>query len=175
MTTPVGSGIFLLPNAKSLKIHDNHQLSSSHHRVFFRMTFKLSPVLKEDIPAIVDLLYDTFNSPNILKIFPNLPAVRKWWADCLYRCLEEEDQHVAMMVMVEETSDGKRKIGAFAKWSVEQGRRECTHWSERWRVELPEEMSKEFVDAYYKVVEEQQAADMGQRRHWCKIFPPATL
>lgn len=135
---------------------------------FPKMTFKISPALKEDVPAILDLLYDTFKAPYILEAFPNTPVVRRWWADCLYRSLEEEDQNVQMMVMVEETPDGKRKIGAFSKWSVEQGGRERTHWSERWCVELPDEMSKELVDGYYQGVEEQQARDMGQRRHWCK-------
>lgn len=98
-----------------------------------------------------------------------MPAGREYLTECYTRSIEENQ--VVVMVMTEETEGGKRRVGAFAKLSLEKGGQLPTDWSARWRAELPESLPTEFLEALWAPITRQRVAVMGERAHRCKNPP----
>ena len=130
------------------------------------MALTLSRAVPQDIPGIVDVWFDAFYRTDI-GLFPDTPAVRAWMSDAFARSMSEEKQHTTFMVMTEEQPDEKRKIASWSKWVVEE-EGGPSDWRSRWGNEMAEGMIEEKVDAFFKAMEQQHCATMGDWKHFCK-------
>lgn len=128
------------------------------------MTFTLSPATPADIPGILDVWYAAYSSSTKIQTM-NTPAVRAYLAECYARSIEEEQD--AVMVMTEETEGAKRRVGAFAKLSLEKGGQPLADWRARWRAELPESLPAEVLEAFWAPISRQRVVVMGERAHMC--------
>jgi len=74
----------------------------------------------EDAQAITSVWYTVFYIPFILKMFPDTPAVRKWWDD--HNQDDIENKPAAKYLIVKDISrEGNGKVVGYAKWWVPIG------------------------------------------------------
>jgi GNAT superfamily N-acetyltransferase len=82
------------------------------------MSFRLVRAQKADIPQLVDLYFETFKSPVVLRVKPDVPPVRDWFKKRLESDIEEP--HVRIYMVVEDQSESEQasdNVIAFGKWS----------------------------------------------------------
>ncbi|KAF4611349.1 hypothetical protein G7Y89_g15664 [Cudoniella acicularis] len=127
------------------------------------MTFTLSPATPADIPGILDVYFAAYGDSETLQTLKHTPGVREYFIECYTRSIEERQDVV--MVMTEETEPGKRKVGAFAKVSLEKGGQPPTDWRARWRAGLPESLPAEFLEEFWAAISRQRVVVMGERKH----------
>jgi len=82
------------------------------------MPLRLSKAEKADIPELVDVYFNTFKSPLVLALKPNVPPVREWYKKNLESDIEKP--HVRIYKVVDgqaESVPESNEIIAFAKWT----------------------------------------------------------
>jgi len=150
--------IIILSRPYSLALNASHTATT--------MTFTLSPATPADVPGILDVWFAANGESERVQSYKNSPEVCKYLTEC-YTLSIEEDQDV-VVVMTEETKVGKRRVGAFAKVSLEKGGQPPSDYKARWRAKLPEVASTESVEAIMAPIARQRAVIMGERAHRCK-------
>ena len=129
-------------------------------------TLQLEPCTIEDIAALTDLWFAAFTDPELCRLFPDTPLVRKW--------LEEANRHDFLnkpfqrYLKVVDTqlldAHGRPRLAAYAKWDLsmpeERGRR-YPPWHE--------EMPGKACDEYFRKEEENRRRVMGDRKHFCTL------
>ncbi|OGM51085.1 hypothetical protein ABOM_000373 [Aspergillus bombycis] len=76
---------------------------------------RLEHATLEDIPELIDVWYNAFNTPEMLAIWPNTPGVRQWWDEANRHDMLHKPQEKYLKVV--DTRNGR--IAAYAKWSLE--------------------------------------------------------
>ena len=118
-----------------------------------------------DIPQLADLYFDTFKSPLVLKIKPDVPPVREWYRKSLENDIKKP--HVRIYKVVEcqaESGQASDKIIAFAKWSsphTEPPQESPTDWPADGDAALFEEVVGKATEKKKKI--------MGEDDFWCKF------
>jgi GNAT superfamily N-acetyltransferase len=130
------------------------------------MTFTLSSATPADVPGILDVWIAANSDSQSMQTFVNMLGFREYITECYTHSIEENQDGV--MVMTEESEKGQRRVGAFAKMSLEKGGQPPTDWRDRWKAELPESMSTESMEAFWKPLARQRLVVMGERPHLCK-------
>ncbi|KNG90543.1 hypothetical protein ANOM_001504 [Aspergillus nomiae NRRL 13137] len=101
---------------------------------------RLEHATLEDVPELIDVWYDAFNTPEMLAIWPNTPGVRQWWDqanrhDMLHKPLEK-------YLKVVDTRNGR--IAAYAKWSLQTAEERGPRFP-AWHPEMNPERNDAFV------------------------------
>jgi len=123
---------------------------------------------KEDIPQIVDLYFDTFKSPLVLRLKPNIPPVREWYQKSLERDVEKPYIRIYKVVEVQaDALEATDEIIAFAKWSSPH-----TEPPQENPVKLPVEGDVALFEDVLGKAEEKGKKIMGEEEHWCKLLEP---
>jgi hypothetical protein len=120
---------------------------------------------KADIPRLVDLYFNTFKSPLVLKVKPDVPPVRDWYKKSLESDIEKPHTRVYKVVEGQaESAQASDEIIAFAKWSsphTEPPQEKPTDWP----VDGDAVLLKEVID---KATEKKKKI-MGKEEYWCKL------
>jgi hypothetical protein len=128
-------------------------------------TLRIEKVVQKDIPTLTEIWFAAFTDPEIRRIWPDTPAVRKWWTDANHHDLLHKPFQHYVKVVDPETRDirGEPRIAAFAKWDTsmpkERGRR-YPPWTE--------DQSKQICDEFIDKEERERLRVMGNDRHYCK-------
>ncbi len=125
---------------------------------------KLELATLEDVPALTDLWFAAFTDPDMRRLWPDTPGVRKWWDDANRNdMLNKPFQRYIKVVDPESTDDqGRARIAAFAKWDLamphERGRRYPP-----WHDDMPAHV----CDAFFQKEECERQRVMGDKKHYC--------
>ncbi|KAE8333724.1 acyl-CoA N-acyltransferase [Aspergillus sergii] len=76
---------------------------------------KLEHATLEDIPELIEVWYNAFDTPEMLAIWPNTPGVRQWWDQANRHDMLHKPREKYLKVV--DTRNGR--IAAYAKWSLE--------------------------------------------------------
>ncbi|EAU29938.1 predicted protein [Aspergillus terreus NIH2624] len=76
-------------------------------------SLQVQPVTPEDIPALVDLVMDSFNTPYDRLMFPDTPGIRAWW-DRVHRDDLQHKPALKYVKVVDTNIPGA--ILSYAKW-----------------------------------------------------------
>jgi hypothetical protein len=127
----------------------------------------LSEATQADLLGINDIFYEGFQDPFILRMFPNTPGIREWWAeangnDMLNRAADR------YLVMKDMAAD-ERFVG-YAKWQCPTG----DHRSEEeffprfppWHSDSDAEFNDRFFDAI-KSARLNYYEEKGEKQHYC--------
>ena len=121
---------------------------------------------RADIPQLVDLYFNTFKSPLVLRVKPDVPPVREWYKKSLESDIEKP--HTRIYKVVEGRSEPMQSLDeiiAFAKWSspyTEPPQEKPTEWPVDGDVALFEDVSGKAAEKKKKI--------MGEEEHWCKFL-----
>lgn len=130
-------------------------------------TLKVEKVVLDDIPTLTEVWFAAFAStePDIRRVWPDTPTVRKWWTDANHHDLVHKPFQHYVKVVDPETRDvrGQPRIAAFAKWDTsmpqERGRR-YPPWTE--------DQPDQFCDEFIAKEERERLRVMGAEKHYCK-------
>ncbi|KAF2500131.1 acyl-CoA N-acyltransferase [Lophium mytilinum] len=82
------------------------------------MSLRLERADKADIPKLVDLYFETFKSPLVLRVKPDVPPVREWYKKSLESDIEKPYSRIYKVVEGQaEPEQASDEIIAFGKWS----------------------------------------------------------
>ena len=123
------------------------------------MTYQLMRASKTDVPQLVDVYFNTFESPIVKLLKPNVPSTREWFRKSLERDMEKSHVHVYIVV---NNVDDKREIVAFAKWMSPTLLTEADVPNE-WPPEGDPALFRELIS---KVMRKMQEI-MGDQQFWC--------
>lgn len=135
------------------------------------MTFTISRATLDDIPGMIDVWYHAFNTPDMLKVFPDSETGREWAAASLAKGMCERHQNTVYMVMKEgaDTNGSKGRVVSFSRWIIHPIGA-IPEWNKRWLSTLPIDMSEEIVgDGFFHPMARQHTALMNNRPHYCMI------
>jgi hypothetical protein len=130
-------------------------------------TLKLEPLTIEDNSALTELWFAAFSDPDLQRVFPNTPGVRKWMEDAnAHDILNKPFQrYIKVIDTASKDADGRPRIAAYAKWDLsmpeERGRRYPP-----WHEEMPGEM----CEAFFMKEEANRKRVMGDTKHFCTDF-----
>jgi hypothetical protein len=128
-------------------------------------TLKVEKVVLDDIPTLTEVWFAAFTDPEIRRIWPDTPAVRKWWTDTNHHDLLHKPFQHYIKVVDPETLDakGRPRIAAFAKWDTsmprERGRR-YPPWTK--------DQAGKTCDEFIAKEEKERLRVMGDERHYCE-------
>ncbi|KAF2684146.1 acyl-CoA N-acyltransferase [Lentithecium fluviatile CBS 122367] len=126
------------------------------------MPLRLARAEAADIPQLVDLYFNTFKSPIVLRVKPNVPPVREWYKKSLENDIEKPYTRLYKVVEGQaESAQVSDEIIAFAKWSsphTEPQSGKPAQWPEDGDVAL-------FKEAVGKATEKKKNI-MGEKEHW---------
>lgn len=127
------------------------------------MSLRLVRAKKEDIPQLVDLYFNTFKSPLVLRAKPNIPQVREWYTKNLESDIEKP--HMRIYKLVEnQPESGSESIIAFGKWSSPH-----KESPEEKAFEYPEGAEPALWEEVIGKVTEKKKQIMGDEEFWCKL------
>jgi len=132
------------------------------------MPLSLVRAEKADIPQLVDLYFETFKSPLVLRLKPDVPPVREWYRKNLESDFEKP--YIRIYKVVEspaESVQGSEEIIAFGKWSsphMEPPQVKSTEWPVDGDPALFEEVIGKVMDKKKEI--------MGEGEYWCKLSDP---
>ncbi|KAF2457348.1 acyl-CoA N-acyltransferase [Lineolata rhizophorae] len=126
------------------------------------MSLQLARAEKADIPQLVDLYFNTFKSPLVLRVKPDVPPVREWYKKSLESDIEKPYTRIYKVVEGQAGSvQASVEIIAFAKWSsphTEPPQEKFTEWPVDGDVALFEEVTGKATEKKEKI--------MGQEEYW---------
>lgn len=120
---------------------------------------------KDDIPAIVNLYFTTFESPIVLKLKPNVPSVREWFQKSLQNDMAKPYTHAYKVVDNHSDSDATPvKMIAFAKWTSPH-----PETNDKMPHDLPADGDAALFEQVIGKATEQKKQILGDEEHWCKF------
>lgn len=118
----------------------------------------------QDVPELVKLWYQAFESPAIRAIWPDTPGVRQWWdATIRHDMLNKPREKYLKVIDTARRGD----IVAWARWSLQTA-------EERGSRYLPwhQDMDAGHNNTYFQDLETSRARLVGGgRNNFCKVFP----
>ncbi|KAF9880842.1 hypothetical protein CkaCkLH20_01884 [Colletotrichum karsti] len=128
---------------------------------------RLEMVTMEDIPTLTEVWFAAFTDPELRRLWPDTPGVRKWWDDANRHDLLDKPFQRYIKVVDPDTLDtnGRSRIAAYAKWDLsmpeDRGRR-YPPWHE--------DMPGEVCDVFFAREENERRRVMGNEKHYCATF-----
>ena len=141
---------------------------------FLAMPLNVLPATQTDVPQIVNIYFNTFQSPIVKKLKPNVPANRDWLLQKLSRDFEKPWTRFWKVVEGNEgESDGgpKNEIIAFAVGSAPHAKAEEEKWKEGKEEEQecpPDSDEAMFGTLFEKVAKEKKKVLGEEEQYWCK-------
>ncbi|KAF4629602.1 hypothetical protein G7Y89_g8538 [Cudoniella acicularis] len=87
-------------------------------------TLHLTPLTTtDDIPHLTPLWYTCFSTPFLARLFPNTPALYKWWERA--NTLDHSSSTHVYLVVKDISPEGQNRIVGYAKWSLFREGVEC--------------------------------------------------
>jgi len=129
---------------------------------------KIRPATKDDIPAMNDVYFHSFNAPFWQYITPDNAANRAWFEESWAMSL---DNPTDRNFVVEDTAKGDR-IVAFSRWMVPQ---DDGNQERKGPEPLHDQWDMEVMGAFFGGMASNRREMMGKRPHWCSCFRPACL
>ncbi|KAE8349834.1 acyl-CoA N-acyltransferase [Aspergillus coremiiformis] len=102
---------------------------------------RLELATTEDIPEIIDLWYNAFNTPSILAMWPDTPGVRQWWDKANRDAMLYQPQEKYLKVV--DTNTGR--IAAYARWSLQSAEDRGPRFPP-WHSDMDPHRNTEFLD-----------------------------
>lgn len=130
------------------------------------MPLHLMRAEEADISQLVDLYFDTFKSPLVLRLKPDITPVREWYKKTLESDIRKP--HIQIYKVVEaqaETVQATDEVIAFAKWSSPH-----TEPPQENPTKLPVEGDVTLFQEVISKVREKRMKIMGKEMHWCKLL-----
>ncbi|KAJ5219709.1 hypothetical protein N7468_008913 [Penicillium chermesinum] len=126
--------------------------------------FKLEPLTVEDIPALTELWFAAFSSPQLRTAFPDTPGVRAWIAQNNLDSLQNRPFQKYIKVIDPATLDanGRPRLVAYAKWDLATQEERGDRFS-AWAPEMP----REILDPWFQAKEAMRRRLMQERKHVC--------
>lgn len=118
----------------------------------------------EDVPAIVEVWYASFNDPEKRVIWPDTPEVREWWHQTVRNAMLNKTFQRYIKVIDLQSADvhGRARIVAYAVWDLsmpeERGPR-FPPWHDQ--------SLKKLLDPRLERVESERFRVMGGQKHYC--------
>ncbi|EWC46358.1 hypothetical protein DRE_04301 [Drechslerella stenobrocha 248] len=108
----------------------------------------------DDISTIVSIWYKAFCSPDMRRMFPDTPGVRKWWDETIRMDLLEKPQQMYLKVMAED------EIVGYAKWDL------CTT-VDRYLPWHPD-MDQDACNSLTTFTKKERDRVVGNKRYYCR-------
>ncbi|KAI8299840.1 hypothetical protein K4K59_001933 [Colletotrichum sp. SAR11_240] len=124
---------------------------------------RLEPATVEDVPALTEIWFAAFTDPELRRLWPDTPGVRKWWDDANHHDILNKPFQRYMKVIDPENLDanGRPRIAAYAKWDLsmpeDRGRR-YPPWAD--------DMPGEVCDVFFQREENERRRVMGNETHY---------
>ncbi|KAJ5115399.1 hypothetical protein NUU61_001158 [Penicillium alfredii] len=124
---------------------------------------RLETVTLDDVPAMTEVWFAAFTDPDLRRLWPDTPGVRKWWDDANHHDLLNKPFQRYVKIIDPESTDahGRARIAAYAKWDLampeERGRR-YPPWNE--------DMPGEECDTFFAREESERRRVMGDQKHY---------
>ncbi|KAF2006336.1 acyl-CoA N-acyltransferase [Amniculicola lignicola CBS 123094] len=118
------------------------------------MPFRLLPADMIDIPSLVDVYFETFKSPLVMRVKPDVPPVRDWYQKSLENDFKKPNVRIYKVV-------DNGEIIAFAKWTsphTEPSLEKPNEWPVEGDVALFEEAAGKALAKRKQI--------MGEEEHW---------
>jgi hypothetical protein len=130
------------------------------------MPFVIQPLLAADVPACVQMYFDSFQNSHSLVCWPRVPAIRAFWENMFYDEMKDPKSHFLKAVDID-----SGEMAAFCKW-VEPKPGVFPDLSlPTW----PEEADVSLCDKTFGAWAAQHRELMQDRGHWCKsTFVPVS-
>ena len=123
------------------------------------MPFAIQPLLATDVPACVQLYFDSFQNSHSLVCWPRVPAIRAFWGAMFYDEMKDPKSHFLKVVDVD--SD---EMAAFCKWvSPKPG-----VFPDLSLPEWPKESDVNLCNETFGAWAAQHRELMQDRGHWCR-------
>ncbi|KAM0346228.1 hypothetical protein ACHAPU_005653 [Fusarium lateritium] len=128
-----------------------------------RKTLELSEVTLEDVPGLTQTWFAAFTDPGIRRIWPDTPAVRRWWDDANRHDLTHKPFQRYIKIVDPDSQDdlGRPHVAAFAKWDTsmpqERGRR-YPPWTD--------DQPRQTCDDFIAKEENERLRVMGDQKHY---------
>lgn len=122
------------------------------------MPFTVRRLLAEDVPACVQMYFDSFQNSHSLACWPRVPAIRAFWEAMFIDEMEEEASHFLKAV---DTESGE--LAAFCKW-VEP---KPDVFPDTSLPEWPKESNVDLCNETFGMWAKQHRELMQDRGHWC--------
>jgi hypothetical protein len=143
----------LLPSTQ----HPNHFFSKTLQRPAV-MPFTVQRLLAEDVPACVQMYFDSFQNSHSLACWPRVPAIRAFWEAMFIDEMEETASHFIKAV---DSETGE--LAAFCKW-VEP---KPGVFPDTSLPEWPKESNVDLCNETFGMWAKQHRELMQDRGHWC--------
>ncbi|KAL1886154.1 hypothetical protein Plec18167_000083 [Paecilomyces lecythidis] len=126
------------------------------------MPLRVMRAERADIPQLVSIYFDTFKSPLVLRVKPDVPLTREWYKKVMENDFEKPYSRIYKVIESEAQSvQISHKIIAFAKWSAPH-----TELSEEKPVALPVDGDVVlFAEVLGKAAEAKKKI-MGEEAYW---------
>ena len=122
------------------------------------MPFTVRRLLAEDVPACVQMYFDSFQNSHSLACWPRVPAIRAFWEAMFIDEMEEEASHFLKAV---DTESGE--LAAFCKW-VEP---KPGVFPDTSLPEWPKESNVDLCNETFGMWAKQHRELLQDRGHWC--------
>ena len=119
----------------------------------------IQPLLAADVPACVQMYFDSFQNAHSLACWPRVPAIRAFWEDMFYDEMKDQKSHFITAVDVE-----SGEVAAFCKW-VEPKPGVFPDLS---LPEWPKEADVGLCNETFGAWAAQHRSLMQDRGHWCE-------
>jgi hypothetical protein len=129
------------------------------------MPFEIHPLIATDVPACVQMYFDSFQNSHSLVCWPRVPAIRAFWENMFYDEMEDPKSHFLKAVDVDSGD-----MAAFSKW-VEPKPGVFPDLS---LPEWPQESDVSLCDETFGAWAAQHRELMQDRGHWCTHRPLPT-
>lgn len=122
----------------------------------------------DDTPAMADLWFAAFKDPDISRMWPDTPGMRKWWSDANRGdMLSKPFQRYIKVVDPGSVDDqGRARVVAYAKWDLAMLEDRGSRYPP-WHEDMPAEEN----DAFFAREDAERKRVMGDLKHYCEISP----
>lgn len=127
-------------------------------------TLKLEPVTPDDISDITNLWYAAFGTPEMLRIFPDTPGVRRWWDEANRNDLLHKPATRRYLKVVDTAADNR--LVAYGKWvlaGVDEDGSRFPPW--------PADCDARLCDDFFGAMARERKRLLGERKNWCMFYP----
>jgi len=130
-----------------------------------KSVLELGPVTLEDLPQVRAVWYAAFESPFIMRLWPNTPSVHKWWDDANSSSILHDPTARYMKVTDLAADDGKGKIIAYAKWNAPRRDPTKKGYGDRFPP-YPQDGDVEGLSTFFGHLTGEREKFMGDRPHY---------
>jgi hypothetical protein len=122
------------------------------------MPFLIQPLLAEDVPACVQMYFDSFQNAHSLACWPRVPAVRAFWEAMFHDEMGDSKSH-----FIKAVDSASGDLAAFCKWVEPRP----GVFPDLTLPEWPTEANADLCNETFGMWAAQHQELMQDRGHWC--------